>query len=296
MNAIAQRRLICGALVLALLPLLYFFSEPRYASPTLDGLEGNVERGAYLAHIGGCAGCHTDVAGGGKYLAGGLVIETPFGEFVSPNITPEPEHGIGKWSRADFARALRRGLAPDGHAYYPVFPYPSYAGLVEQDVADIWAFLQQVPAVTQSAREHDIDFPFSQNILMRPWRRLFFKPAAFEPDPEKSENWNRGAYLVTVLVHCGECHTPRNLFGGPKQHRALSGARLEPASERVPAITREALELEGWSPDDLAFALRFGLKPGGDTFKGSMGEVVAYGTSYATNADLAAIAAHLMDD
>ncbi len=173
--------------------------------------EDNRRRGEYLVRAGNCFSCHTAV--GGQPLAGGRAIATPFGTFYSPNITPDPETGIGRWTDAEFLKALREGARPDGANYFPVFPYPSFTRITDNDALAIKAYLFSLPPVRQDNRPHDVRFPFSWRFLQTGWKLLFFTPGPFQPAPERSAAYNRGAYLVTALAHCGECHTPRNFLG-----------------------------------------------------------------------------------
>lgn len=258
-------------------------------------LQGDAERGAYVLRLGGCVACHTDAKDGGAVLAGGAPIKTPFGTFVAPNITPDPDTGIGGWTAEQFAAALTAGVAPDGSYYYPVFPYASYTRMHDQDIADLWAYLRTVPAVAREAEGNRIRFPFSFRPLLAGWQTLFLQPGPFEPDPHRSEEWNRGAYLVTGPSHCGECHTPRNIFGGPERDRALAGSTTGPGGEKVPGLTPDSKSFGQWSMGDLVFALQFGLMPDGDSFSGSMGEVVRDGTAHFTGEDLNAIGEYLLE-
>ncbi|MGC2198720.1 MAG: cytochrome c, partial [Stellaceae bacterium] len=182
-----------------------------------------VSRGAYLTNAAGCEDCHTDREHGGKPYAGGRALATPFGTFYSPNITPDPETGIGRWSDEQFLRALRDGVRPDGANFFPVFPYPSFTKITDADMRAIKAYLFSLPAVRQVNRAHDVSFPFSWRFLQYAWKWLFFSPGPFRPAPARSEAYNRGAYLVTALSHCGECHTPRNWFGATEPNRFLAG-------------------------------------------------------------------------
>lgn len=259
-------------------------------------LEGDPDHGAYLARMAGCIACHSDRENGGAVLAGGPPLETPFGTFHAPNITPDPEHGIGAWSLDDFAVALRHGLSPAGEPYYPAFPYTFYTRLSDQDVADLWAAVGTVPPVAVAAPEQDLRFPFDQRPALKVWRAMFFEPGRFAPDPERDEIWNRGAYIVRGPAHCGACHTPRNLLGARDVEQALHGADDLPGGDDSPPITEEALREEGWTRLDLVFALRTGLMPDGDSFSGTMGEVVRDGTRFLAERDLQAIAAYLLPD
>jgi mono/diheme cytochrome c family protein len=255
--------------------------------------KGDVQRGAYVARLAGCITCHSDPKkGDAGFLAGGAPIKTPFGTFHPPNVTPHPEDGIGGWTFENFRTALKKGEAPDGSHYYPVFPYDSYANMTERDIADLWAAWQTVPPVAGTASDHDIDFPYNVRVLMEPWKALFLDEGT--DFTEAADNAvTRGAYIVNGPGHCAACHTPRNALGAPDRGDAYQGASLEPTGEKVPAITGTALKKRGWMPRSLAFGLRTGLTPNGDSLGGTMGEVVRHSTAWLTDSDRAAIAAYL---
>lgn len=284
-----------GIAVAALAFGIYVLRGNPVPENIVSDLQGDPNRGAYVARMSGCIACHTNEAGGGELLAGGPPLETPFGIFQGPNVTPHSEQGIGNWTLQDFSRALRFGVSPEGEPYYPAFPYVFYSKLTDQDIADLWAAFQTVPASDEISAVQDLDFPFDQRWSLRGWQRLFFRPGAFEPDPAKSELWNRGKYIVTGPAHCGACHTPRNVLGVRDAEEALHGAGGLPGGERSPPITREALREKGWTETNLAFGLRFGTKPNGDVLGGSMGEVIRDGTSWLSDQDLRAIAHYLLD-
>ena len=252
-----------------------------------------IARGSYLTTAAGCADCHTDTKQGGRPYAGGRALTTPFGTFYAPNITPDPDTGIGRWSDAQFLRALRDGVRPDGSNLFPVFPYPSFTKITDDDVRAIKAYLFARPAVRQSNRTNDVAFPFSWRFLLNFWKLLFFTPGPFRPNPERSEACNRGAYLVTALVHCGECHTPRNWFGATEQSRFLAGTSHGPDGKAVPNITPDPdTGIGSWSEQDIITLLKTGQTPDFDFVGGLMGEVVR-NTSRLDNADLQAIAVYL---
>lgn len=259
-------------------------------------LEGDPMRGAYLARASGCIGCHTDIGGGGRPLAGGPALDTDFGTFYAPNITTDENVGIGGWSLADFATAVRRGISPDGEPYYPVFPYPFYSRLTDQDVADLYAAFQTVAPVAQPAPISDVSFPFSERAGLKLWRALYFPGEPFEPDPERSDEFNRGKYLVEGPLHCGACHTPRNPFGARDVEHRFAGSDALPGEGKAPPITASTLEENGWTAPSLAFALKSGLTPSGDAFGGLMGEVVRDSTAFLNEPDRDAIAAFLMGE
>jgi mono/diheme cytochrome c family protein len=253
-----------------------------------------VARGAYLFAAAGCAGCHTRVKPKGRPLAGGRRLDTPFGAFYPPNITPDPGHGIGRWELADFIRAMRQGRGPDGTLYFPAFPYPSYSGISDADLGDLWAFLRTVPAVAVTGPGHDLDFPFNLRVLVWPWRWLYFEPGVWRPDPNRSARWNRGAYLVRAVGHCGECHTPRSLLGGVDPDRELGGNPKGPEGKRVANITPHRKKGIGdWSESDIASYLLDGGLPDGDLASGAMVEVIEDSTSRLTESDRRAIARYL---
>lgn len=251
---------------------------------------GDAKRGAYLAQAAGCLGCHTEDRKGAIPYAGGRALNTPFGTFYGPNITAYPEAGIGRWSREDFARALRTGTRPDGAHYFPAFPYPSFTRISDADAEDLWAFLTSLPPSSQRNRPHELKFPFGWRALAGIWKWLYFKPGAWLPDPSRPAAVNRGDYLVNALGHCGECHTPRNALGAPKRERHLAGGR-GPDGKRVPNVT--PTRLKSWSDDELKEFLVSGLLPDGDLAAQTMTEVVRNTTSRLSREDLSAVVAYL---
>jgi mono/diheme cytochrome c family protein len=257
--------------------------------------QAQLERGAYLFTAANCVACHTDLKNKGAPLAGGRALATPFGTFYSPNITSDPETGIGRWSDDDFIRALREGVSPEGDYYFPAFPYTSYTRMTEQDMRDLKAYLFSLPPVRQANREHEIDFPYGWRFTVGPWQWLNFTAGELQPDPARSASWNRGAYLVRALGHCGECHTPRGWLGGTDEDYALSGTPDGPAGEKVPNITpHTGTGLGGWESADVVRVLRTGMLPDGDFVGSGMGEVVSFSTGKLTDADRGAIAEYLL--
>jgi mono/diheme cytochrome c family protein len=245
------------------------------AAPVRAADPDEIDRGAYLANAAGCEACHTDRERGGQPYAGGRALATPFGTFYSPNITPDPETGIGRWSDEQFLRALRDGVRPDGANYFPVFPYPSFTKITDADARAIKTYLFSLPAVRQANRAHDISFPVSWRFLQDGWKLLFFSPGPFRPEPGRSEAYNRGAYLVTALAHCGECHTPRNWFGATEPDRFLAGNPDGPDGKKVPNITPDReTGIGNWSEDDIIGVLTDGHTPDFDKVGGAMAEVV----------------------
>lgn len=256
--------------------------------------DASAERGAYLFAAAGCETCHTAEADDATPLAGGRALDTPFGVFYTPNITPDADHGIGGWSDADFLRAMRQGVSPDGDDYYPAFPYPSFTRMSDGDILDLKAYLFTLPAAATPNRAHEVGFPFNMRPLLTFWKLLFLNQGPEPSDPTLDEPQARGAYLVRALGHCGECHTPRNAMGAPVADMQLAGTVDGPDGRPVPNITPdEATGIGRWSADDIVFLLRSGMMPDGDFVGSGMGDVVANGTSHLTGDDLQAIAAYL---
>ena len=290
-------RLGLAAVVSASAGLAAVVAWPIGREPQPFDLIGDVNRGAYLARAGGCIACHTNSASGGAPLAGGVALETPFGTLYTPNLTTDATHGIGSWSIRDFARAVRQGVSPEGEAYYPAFTYPFYGSFSDQDIADLWAAFQTVPAVTTPSRQQEMAFPFDQRWGLKLWRAAFLEPPRTEPVAGKSDAWNRGRELAEGAAHCAACHTGRNPLGARNSDSEhFQGSDGLPGGDKSPAIDVETLQARGWTIDNLAYALRSGVMPDGDAFGGSMGEVVLNGTSYLTKPDRVAIATYLLDD
>jgi len=284
--------LVVGILVVAV--LVWLLVPFPVTPPTVD-VAGNAERGAYVLRMGGCASCHTDAANKGAFLAGGRPLATPFGTFYASNLTPDPESGIGGWSTGEFVQALTKGVSPEGHDYYPAFPYTSYANMTMQDLADLKAYLDTVEPVANPVPPHELAFPFNLRPLLKPWKAMFFRENGIEPDPSRSESWNRGAYLVRGPTHCGECHTQRNALGARDGSRHLAGNSDGPDRKPVPNITpHEDDGIGGWSPTDVSFALQTGILPDGDVLGGAMSEVVRDSTGHLTADDRAAIAEYVL--
>lgn len=245
------------------------------AMPASAQDSGAVEHGKYLFTAAGCASCHTDVKNNGPLLGGGRALATPFGIFYGPNITADKEHGIGAWTDAEFIQALRMGLSPKGEHYYPVFPYPSFTYMSDRDMLAIKAYIFSLPTSDRSSKPHDIKFPFNYRISMIAWNLLFLDPGPFKPDDSRDESWNRGAYLVRAVGHCGECHTERNFLGAKRVDRELGGAPVGPDGDSVPNITPDETSGIGkWSEQELGDLLSSGMMPDGDVVGGAMDEVV----------------------
>ncbi|TPI10436.1 c-type cytochrome [Mesorhizobium sp. B4-1-3] len=247
------------------------------------------ERGRYLVAAGDCAACHT--ADDGKPFAGDRPIETPFGTIYSANITPDPETGIGAWTEEQFYRAMHEGLAADGRRLYPAFPYPWFTKVTRQDVDDIRAYLRTVAPVRAKPRDNEFIWPLNHRFAMAAWNGLFFTPGEFQPGKDKSAEWNRGAYLVEGLGHCGACHTPKNVFGSSKTSDAFQGAEVQ--NWFAPNLTGDKRTgLGSWSEEDIVALLKTGHNAR-TTAYGPMGAVVKDSTSKLTDQDLQAIATFL---
>jgi len=253
--------------------------------------QSDAKRGQYIAKAGGCLACHTEEKKDATPYAGGRALKTPFGIFYGPNITPHPETGLGRWSEADFMRAMRLGERRDGAHYFPAFPYPSFTGITDSDLRDLWVFLRSLPPANRANQQHDLRFPFGLRSLVAGWKLLFFTPGPFAEDSRRTPAVNRGAYLVEALSHCGECHTPRNFLGGPNRERRLAGTKVGPEGKSVPNIT--PTRLKKWSDGDLKDFLQSGITPDGDVTAEAMGEVVRNTTGQLTPEDLAAVVAYL---
>ena len=291
MSGLSAFGLLCaaGAVVIG----VFAAGSAALAQDAATASDPAVERGAYVFRAAGCYSCHTDEKGGGAPLAGGRALVTPFGTFYSPNITPHPENGIGAWSDADFQAALRHGVSPAGDPYYPSFPYTSYTGMSDGDIADLRAYLFAQEPVDVANKPHDLDFPYNLRFTIGAWKWLYFDAGTFEPAPERDAVWNRGAYLTRHLSHCGECHSPRGFLGAVDPSRELAGNPAGPDGGKVPDLTPSAGGLGAWSESDIVWALRDGLTPEGDYLSDSMGEVIEHGTSHLSAEDLASIASYL---
>jgi mono/diheme cytochrome c family protein len=249
-----------------------------------------IERGRYLAVLSDCASCHT-VPGSHRPFAGGRAIETPFGNIVAPNITPDPETGIGSWSDDAFDAAVRKGVRRNGSRLYPAMPYTAYTKMSRDDVLAIRAYLNTVAPVRNAVVANTLPFPFNIRASMRVWNALYFKQGDYKPDTWKSAEWNRGAFLVDGPGHCGACHTPKTFLGGDKADQYLRGGFLQGWS--APDITGDTrVGVGAWSTEDLASYLKGGHNRV-SAATGPMAEVVTLSTEHMTDPDLKAIATYL---
>jgi len=248
-----------------------------------------LRRGQYLVRVGDCAACHSRE--GSPFLAGGRPLDTPFGLIYSTNLTSDRLSGIGEWTAEQFYAALHDGQQPHGGPLYPAMPYPYTTRVTRADSDAILAFLKTVAPANENRPANTLAFPFSVRSLVHGWRALYFHPGEFTPDPARSAEWNRGAYLVTGLGHCGACHTPKNALAADRNSEALQGGTLDNwVAPDLSANPRTGLG--GWSPDEIVEFLRTGRNARANA-GGSMAEVVSDSTSLLTDADLRAIATYL---
>ena len=248
-----------------------------------------VARGAYLARAGDCMACHT--TRGGVQYAGGRVLATPFGNVMSPNITPDKDTGIGAWSADDFWRAMHNGKSKDGRLLYPAFPYTNYTRVRREDSDALYAYFQSVPPQRQANLPHALRFPYNQQIALAAWRALYFKPAVHQDDPARSVEWNRGAYLVQGLGHCSACHSSRTTLGGSEE--GLSGGLIPVLGWYAPSLTSNAeAGLGDWETEHIVQLLHTGVSPRATVF-GPMAEVVRQSLQHLEVADVRAMAVYL---
>jgi mono/diheme cytochrome c family protein len=256
-----------AALTFAAVGVLWLLTEPRRLSAAdLPAHLADTGNGEYLFRVGGCAACHAAPGkdqGAPTVLAGGLELDTPFGTFVVPNISPDPGDGIGAWSTLDFVNAMKFGTRPDGAHLYPAFPYPSFQRMTDEDLIDLKAYLDTLPKVGGKAPPHRLFFPFGVRRGIGLWNLVYARDTAFTPSPGEDAIVARGEYLVTGPGHCGECHTPRDAIGGPIAMRALSGAPLIDGSGVAVNITQDAQALGSWTAGDIVDLFVFGADPGG---------------------------------
>jgi mono/diheme cytochrome c family protein len=289
------RKLVLLLVLVALIGAAAFWyvtAPQRVAASTLAPHTPNLDNGKTMFLVGGCASCHATPNQEDKTrLGGGLGLKSPFGTFFTPNISPDRKEGIGGWSEADFVTAMWKGTAPDGSHYYPAFPYTSYQRMKLEDVRDLFAYLKTLPPVEGKPRDHDLAFHLKVRRLLGGWNFLFLDGQQFKPDPSKSEEWNRGAYLVNGPGHCAECHSPRNVFGAIiARERFAGGPDPEGGDGWVPNITPAGIG--DYSQRDIERILETGDMPDGDSVGGAMTAVVD-NVSKISAADRAAIALYL---
>jgi len=290
--------------VLLLVVVAWLLSSPDTSVPADIGDQWEsadrselIARGEYLATAGNCGSCHT--VPGGAFMAGGLAFETPFGTIYSTNITPDGATGIGRWSVEDFLRSMRYGVRPGGEHLYPAFPYTNFTRAADEDLLALYAYLLSLEAAEQAPTPNALPFPFNIRALMAAWKRLFFDAGPYEDDPDQSAEWNRGAYLVEALAHCGACHTPRNSLGAERRDQWMGGGSY---TDRVPGghyrrwstpnLTPSTRGLGLWTREELVSYLRTGRNAFLDTF-GPMNEVIINSTSRLAPEDVQSIALYL---
>ena len=292
------RKLLLLAVVLAVagFGVFWLLTMPRtMAAADIPEHTANLANGERIFWAGGCESCHAAAGATGEdqlKLGGGLALNTPFGIFRVPNISPDPEHGIGSWALADFVTAMKWGVAPGGKHLYPAFPYASYQRMRIEDIIDLKAYLDTLPAVAEASQPHELPFPFSIRRGLGLWQLFYVDGTAFVPDPAASDIVNRGAYLVQGPGHCGECHTPRGFDGGMIAAKALSGGPAPEGTGKIPNITPHESGIGSWSEEDIVAFLETGFKPDFDVVGGAM-TAVQRNMAMLPRADLEAIAAYL---
>lgn len=270
-----------------------FWGAPRIgdAAPHAPPPPEQVARGAYLARAGNCMLCHTERGGAG--YAGGRPMETPFGTVFASNITPDTETGIGGWSAAHFRRALHEGRSRDGRLLYPVFPYSHTTRVTGADADALFDYLRSLPPVNKPNRQHRLRWPYNTQAALAVWRLLYFSPGQYVEDPSRTREWNRGAYLVQGLGHCGACHTARNALGGSRDVMNLSGGLIPMQNWYAPSLASAGeAGVADWPVEDIVRLLGAGTSPRG-TVLGPMAEVVLHSTQYLEPGDLRAMAVYL---
>ncbi|MBI5131577.1 MAG: cytochrome c [Rhodopseudomonas palustris] len=261
---------------------------PQPAKVPTDSI---IARGEYLARAGDCIACHT--APEGQTFAGSRAMKTPFGTIFTSNITPDPTTGIGKWTADQFYTMMHTGRSIDGSLLYPAMPFASYTKVTRDDSDAIFAFLMSVPAVKQANRPHDLRFPYNNRSLIIGWRTLYFNEGEYKPDATKSAEWNRGAYLVEGLGHCGMCHTAINALGGSSESQAFEGGLIPMQNWYAPSLTsNKEAGLGDWSIKDITELLRDGISHRGAVY-GPMADVVYNSLQYLSDDDVRAMAIYL---
>jgi len=290
-------RLVAGlALVLAGLAGFAWFWDDDIAPAALSATQpgsrpDQAAHGAQLALAGNCASCHT--ARGGQRYSGGRAIDTPFGTVYAGNLTPDPDTGLGRWTSADFWRALHHGRSKDGRRLLPAFPYTSFTQITREDSDALFAHLRSLPPVQRANIPHALRWPYGTPLAQALWRALYFKPGTTPPDPAQSAEWNRGAYLVRGLGHCAACHGARDVLGGQRHGSAMLGSHLAHGGWYAPSLSDAAEAGVGhWPLEEVVQWLRSGVSAHGMA-QGPMAEVVVRSTQHLPEADLRAMAVYL---
>lgn len=294
-----MRKLLLTLIGLAILGAAGFWllTTPRTLAATdIPDHAPDLANGERMFFAGGCESCHAAAGATGEdrfRLGGGQALVTPFGTFHAPNISPDPENGIGGWSLLDFVNAMKRGIGAGGQHLYPAFPYASYQRMTLPDIIDLKAYLDTLPAVADGNRPHELPFPYAVRRGVGLWQLLHIDGRTFVPDPAATDLVNRGAYLVEGPGHCGECHTPRAFDGAMIDALALSGAPpAEGTGRNVPNITPHESGIDAWTEDDIVNFLQTGFTPDFDSAGGAMATVIL-NTQQLPVEDLQAIAAYL---
>lgn len=288
------RRVIVVAAVAAVLGIVTFWLLTVPATVPASALAphtADLINGREMFYAGGCASCHAvPKQKDPTRLGGGLALNSPFGTFYIPNISPDPRDGIGAWSEAQFVTAMTKGTSPAGKHLYPALPYTSYQHMTYNDLRDLFAFLKTLPPVQGRVRDHDLRFPFNIRRALGLWKLIYLDGEPFKPDSTKSAQWNRGAYLVNGPGHCAECHSPRDALGGIIPSLRFTGGPAPDGNGGVPNITQ--YKLKDWTEQDIAGTLADGMTPDAGLVGGNMIEVVA-NTAKLTAADRDAIAVYI---
>ncbi|MFZ0100794.1 MAG: cytochrome c [Pseudolabrys sp.] len=288
------RKLIMLAALAAILGLAAFWVLTIPATVPASALAAHTSdlaNGKEMFYLGGCASCHAvPKQDDSTKIGGGLALNSPFGRFYVPNISPDPKDGIGGWSEAQFVTAMVKGTSPSGEHLFPAFPYTSYQRMNFDDLRDLFAYLKTLPAVTGKIRDHALPFPFNIRRTLGGWKLLFLDGKPFQPDPSQSAQWNRGAYLVNGPGHCAECHSPRNILGAIKTGKRFTGGPSPDGQGGTPNITQQ--KLKDWTVKDIADTLTTGMTPDADFVGGSMVEIVR-NTSQLSAADREAMATYI---
>jgi mono/diheme cytochrome c family protein len=271
---------------------LFWISAPRAglapADVSLLAQPGDAGRGRLVFAAGDCASCHASPGQPDRTrLGGGFALASPFGTLRVPNISPDPQDGIGAWRAVDLANALLNGVSPDGRHYYPAFPYTSFTRMKIEDVRDLWAYLQTLPPVQNRPPPHELPLPFRFRRLVGFWKLLFFDRTPLPPEPQRDPVWHRGRYLVEAEAHCVECHSSRNLLGGIKPDTRFAGGPDPEGTGFIPNIT--PAQIGDWSEDDIVALLTTGRTPSGKRVGSSMADVVT-NTAMLPESDRRAIA------
>lgn len=285
-------RLVLGLIIIGGIAGWIVTAPQTMAGADVPARAGDPENGEAVFWAAGCAACHSAPEAEGDarlVLAGGRAFASDFGTFYAPNVSPDPTVGIGGWSEREFLNAVMRGVSPEGQHYYPAFPYGTYARANIEDMQDLWAYLQTLPADATPSRAHDVGFPFSIRRALGGWKWLYSSDDWVMAGDNLTPELQRGRYLVEALGHCAECHTARTGLGGLRRDQWLMGAPNPSGEGRIPDITPARLT---WSASDIANYLRDGFTPDFDVVSGSMVEVIG-GLSNLPDADRAAIAAYL---